>query len=79
MNKNNENEKEPFLYVVKFKTAIYSFVLFILLSNKIAFNVLDTIFTSLFNRIEILNDKNEITPLATFIMAIFFGLCIFIF
>ena len=61
MNKNNENvnEKEPFLYVLKFRTAIYSFILFVLLSNKIAFNVLNVIISSLFNnRIEIFNDKN---------------------
>jgi len=82
MNKNNENvnEKEPFLYVLKFRTAIYSFILFVLLSNKIAFNVLNVIISSLFNnRIEIFNDKNEITLLASFIMAVFFALCIFIF
>jgi hypothetical protein len=74
-----KKEKEPFLYIIKFRTAVYSFVLFILLSNKIAFNVLNTIITSLFNKIEILNDKNDPTPLAIFIMAIIFALFIFIF
>jgi len=77
--KKEKEDKLPFLYVFKMKTAIYCFILFILLSNKTAYNILNMILTTFFNRIDILNDKNEPTSLAIFIMAILFAIIIFIF
>ena len=76
MNKNNKNEKTDFLYVMKIKTAIYGFVLYLLLSNNTAFKILNMIFN---NSIVLLNDKNEPSILARFIMAFIIALCLFIF
>jgi hypothetical protein len=76
MNKNNQKDKPDFLYVMKIKTAIYGFVLYLLLSNDIAFKILNMIFN---NSIVLLNDKNEPSILARFIMAFIIAFCLFIF
>jgi hypothetical protein len=76
MNKNNQKEKPDFLYVMKIKTAIYGFVLYLLLSNDTAFKILNMIFN---NSIVLLNDKNEPSILARFIMAFIIAVCLFIF
>ena len=56
MNKNKKEKEIPeFLYVMKLKTAIYGFILYLLLSNEIAFKILNMIFN---NSIVLLNDKN---------------------
>ena len=76
MNKNNKKELPDFLYGMKIKTAVYGFVLYLLLSNNIAFKILNMIFN---NSIILLNDKNEPSILARFIMAFIIALCLFIF
>ena len=76
MNKNNQKEKPDFLYVMKIKTAIYGFVLYLLLSNDTAFKILNMIFN---NSIVLLNDKNEPSILARFIMAFIIAFWLFIF
>jgi hypothetical protein len=73
---NKKKEKPDFLYVMKIKTAIYGFVLYLLLSNDTAFKILNMIFN---NSIVLLNDKNEPSILARFIMAFIIALCLFIF
>ena len=80
MNKNKENDKKKempeFLYVMKIKTAIYGFILYLLLSNNTAFKILNMIFN---NSIVLLNDKNEPSILARFIMAFIIAIILFIF
>jgi len=76
MNKNNKKENPDFLYAMKIKTAIYGFVLYLLLSNDTAFKILNMIFN---NSIVLLNDKNEPSILARFIMAFIIAFCLFIF
>jgi hypothetical protein len=77
MNKNNEKKQLPdFLYIMKLKTAIYGFILYLLLSNSIAFKILNMIFN---NTIVLLNDKNEPSILARLIMAFIIAFCLFIF
>jgi hypothetical protein len=77
MNKNKKEKEIPeFLYVMKLKTAIYGFILYLLLSNEIAFKILNMIFN---NSIVLLNDKNEPSILARFIMAFIIAVCLFIF
>jgi hypothetical protein len=77
MNKNKKDKEIPeFLYVMKLKTAIYGFILYLLLSNEIAFKILNMIFN---NSIVLLNDKNEPSILARFIMAFIIAVCLFIF
>ena len=73
---NKKKEKPDFLYVMKIKTAIYGFVLYLLLSNDTAFKILNIIFN---NSNVLLNDKNEPSILARFIMAFIIALCLFIF
>ena len=75
-----EEKKIPFLYVLKLKTAIYGFVLFILLSSITAFKVLNLIFKNIFNNsIELLNDKNEMSFLGRIIMATIIAIVLFTF
>ena len=76
MNKNNKKEIPDFLYAMKIKTAVYGFVLYLLLSNNTAFKILNMIFN---NSIILLNDKNEPTILARLIMAFIIAFCLFIF
>ena len=75
MNKNNKKEIPDFLYSMKIKTAVYGFVLYLLLSNNTAFKILNMIFN---NSIILLNDKNEPSILARFIMAFIIAVCLFI-
>jgi hypothetical protein len=78
MKDNNKNEeKTKFLYVLKFKTAVYCFILFFLLSNKKTYQILDIIFSNVF-RLEIINEQNEPTIIATLIMGLIFSIIIFI-
>lgn len=77
MNKEKEKKQLPhFLYGMKIKTAIYAFILFMLLSNQTAFLILDMIFN---NYIKLLNDKNEPTILARLIMSFILAFILFIF
>ena len=77
MNKNKENKEIPeFLYAMKIKTAIYGFILYLLLSNNTAFKILNMIFN---NSVILLNDKNEPSILARLIMAFIIAFCLFIF
>ena len=74
---NNKKEKLPtFQYILKIKTAIYVFVLFLLLSTNTAYKILNIIFN---NTLILLNDKNEPNILARFIMAFIISLLVFIF
>jgi Ni,Fe-hydrogenase I cytochrome b subunit len=78
MNKNNKKKEEipDFLYAMKIKTAIYGFILYLLLSNNTAFKILNIIFN---NSVVLLNDKNEPSILARLIMAFIIAFCLFIF
>lgn len=78
-NINNKKQKEQlpkFLYLLKLKTAIYSFIFFLLLSNNYAYQLLNMIFN---NSLILLNNKNEPTILAKSIMALILAIIIFIF
>lgn len=80
--KNRDKEKKlpDFLYVLKLKTAIYGFILYLLLSNEMAFKTLNMIFNMIFNNsLKLLNDKNEPSILARIIMAFILAIILFIF
>jgi hypothetical protein len=51
-----ENKKEQFLYKMKLKSAIYVFILFLLLSDNKTYMILNLILPSF----DIINDKNEL-------------------
>lgn len=72
-----DKKKLDFLYVLKFKTAVYCLILFFLLSNRKTYQILDIIFSNIF-RIEIINENNEPTIFGTLIMGFIFATIIFI-
>jgi hypothetical protein len=72
-----KEKKEDFLYVEKFRSAVFAFILFIILSTKVAYNIINMILTSVFNNIQLLNEKNEPNHLAIFINALLIGIFIF--
>lgn len=75
INKNYDKDiKQDFNYVNKFKSAAYSFILFIIFSHKVAYKVLDLIINIFTNKIDIIDDND--TPLIT--GSIIFGIIIFI-
>ena len=76
MNKDEKKNLPDFLYVMKLKTAIYGFILYLLLSNNTAFKILDMIFN---NSLKLLNDKNEPSILARIIMAFIIAIILFTF
>ena len=76
MNKGQNKKLLNFLYVMKLKTAIYGFILYLLLSNNTAFKILNMIFN---NSLKLLNDKNEPSILARIIMAFIIAIILFIF
>jgi len=72
----NEKKLPDFEYKMKLKTAIYGFVLYLLLSSNTAFKLLGLLFN---NSLELLNDKNEPSILAKIIMASFIAFILFFF
>jgi Ni,Fe-hydrogenase I cytochrome b subunit len=76
MNKEKNKKLPEFLYFMKLKTAIYGFILYLLLSNNTAFKILNMIFN---NSLKLLNDKNEPSILARIIMAFIIAIILFTF
>jgi hypothetical protein len=76
MNKEKNKKLPDFLYIMKLKTAIIGFILYLLLSTNTAFKLLNMIFN---NSLKLLNDKNEPSILARIIMAFIIAIILFIF
>lgn len=76
---NAKNEIPKFSYTNKFKSAVYAFVLFILLSNKISYKITSIIFSLFTSRNDITNDYGDPLPLGVFVNALVLGILIFIF
>jgi hypothetical protein len=76
MNKEQKRKLPEFLYVMKLKTAIYGFILYLLLSSSYAFKFLNMIFN---NSLKLLNEKNEPSIIAKIIMAFFLAIILFFF
>ena len=72
----NKKKLPDFEYKMKLKTAIYGFVLYLLLSSNTAFKLLGLLFN---NSLQLLNDKNEPSILAKIIMASIIAFFIFFF
>jgi hypothetical protein len=78
-NKNNVKTKNSdFQYSNKFRSGIYAAVLFILLSQKVSYKILDLVVKAFYNKIDIIDDDNP-QFIGTIIMAILVGLMIFLF
>lgn len=76
MNKEKNKKLPDFLYVMKLKTAIYGFILYLLLSSTMAFKILNMIFN---NSLKLLNEKNEASIMAKIIMAFILAIILFLF
>jgi len=75
-----EDEKKDFYYSMKLRTAIIGFILFIVFSSNISYQVLQTIFLNINNNPSIiLNEKNKPTFLSKLIMASIIAIILFIF
>jgi len=72
-------QKQEFQYVSKFKSAIYAFILFILLSHRVAYKVLDLIIKVFTSNVEVIDENDNPLILGTFIFAVIIALVIFIF
>lgn len=68
-----------FQYKNKFKSAVYVFLLFILLSNKTAYKILDIIIKVFSSNIDIIDDCESPLFVGIFIMAFIMALIIFVF
>ena len=77
MQKNNELEK--FSYINKFKTSVYGFFLFLILSHKISYKIINIIIELFTRRTDIINDDGEPLPLGLFINASILAIFLFIF
>ena len=65
---------------MKLRTAVISFILFIILSSQVSYKVLQTIFIHINNNPQIiLNEKNKPTFLSKLIMASIIAILLFIF
>lgn len=75
-----ENEKKDFYYSMKLRTAIIGFILFLVLSSKISYQVLQTIYLNINNNpLIIINEKNKPTFISKLIMATIIAIILFIF
>jgi len=75
-----EEKKEDFYYSMKLRTSIIGFLLFLILSSQLSYQILQTIFIS-FNNNQwiIIDEKNKPTFISKIIMAFIIALILFIF
>lgn len=76
---NKDEDINKFQYINKFKSALYAFLLFIILSNKVAYKILDIIVNVFTNNTEILDSAENPTLLASFINGLIVFVIIFLF
>jgi hypothetical protein len=75
-----KEENKDFYYSMKLKMALIGFILFIILSSKLSYKILQTIFLSFNNNpLIILNEKNKPTFISNLIMAFILATILFIF
>lgn len=78
-NKEKKEKPKDFFYSLKLRTALLGFILYLLLSGRTAFRILNIIISSIVNNVEIINEQKEVTLLARIIMAIIIAIILFIF
>jgi len=72
-------KKQDFQYISKFKSAIYASILFIVLSHKVAYKVLDLIIKVFTHNVEVIDENDNPLMLGTFIFAVLIAIVVFIF
>ncbi len=79
-NPKKENVKiVDFQYKNKLKSAVYAFILFIVLSNKVSYKILDLIVKMFSQNIEVMDETETPIFLGVFIMAVIISVVIFLF
>lgn len=78
-NKKEKDKPKDFFYTLKLRTALIGFLLYLLLSGKTAFRILNIIVSAIVNNVEIINEQKEATLLARIIMATIIAIILFIF
>jgi|LakMenE18May11ns_1017448.scaffolds.fasta_scaffold9936074_5 hypothetical protein len=73
-----EEKKQDFLYGLKLRTAIIGAVLYLILSTKVSFKIMNLLFSVLINNFEVINEKNEPTFIAKLIMASIIAIILFL-
>jgi uncharacterized membrane protein (DUF106 family) len=76
--KEYRQEKQTTQYGSKFRSALYAAVLFILLSQKVSYKILDLIMKVFSNRIDIVDEMDNPHFIGTLIMAVVVGIIIFL-
>lgn len=71
-------EMPAFSYTAKFKTAVYAFILFIVLSHKVFYKIINIIYGIFTSRNDIINHDGDPMPLGVFINALIMGIVLFI-
>lgn len=66
-------------YSTKFRSAIYAAILFILLSHKVSYKILDIILKMFTSRMEAIDEDENPVLMGTIILAGFIGLVVFLF
>jgi hypothetical protein len=76
---NVKTKNSDFQYRNKFRSGIYATVLFILLSQKVSYKILDLVIKVFYNRIDIIDSDDTPQFIGTIIMALLVGIIIFLF
>ena len=74
-----EKTVESFQYVNKFRSALLSAVLFVVLSQQLSYKVLDVIFSSVLNNQHVIDEDNNISFIGILTMSCIVALIVFIF
>lgn len=78
-NMQKNNDLVNFSYTNKFRTAVYGFFLFLILSQKISYKIINMIISLFTQRTDIINDNDEPLPLGLFINAFILAIFLFVF
>ena len=66
----NEQKTNSFQYGSKFKSGVYAALLFLLLSQKVSYKILDLIMKVFSNRIDVIDEMDNPHFIGTLIMAV---------
>jgi uncharacterized membrane protein (DUF106 family) len=69
---------QSFQYGNKFRSAVYAALLFILLSQKVSYKILDLLIKVFSNRVDMIDEDDNPHFIGTIVMAVLIGLIIFL-
>jgi hypothetical protein len=74
-----ERELDDFQYSRKIKSGVIATILFLILSNKVSYKILDIIINVFTNNVSVIDDNECPQIIGTMIMSVIVGVVIFIF